>query len=120
MPRPVLAVLLAALATPAFAAAPAAVPPVAFTGTVVSTYPDGRTAKLWLEPGGTYRGQGRRGGLSRGSWKVEGDRICLRQSRPFPYPKSYCTRMVDGGVGTTWQGKAVTGEDVTMTLVAGR
>lgn len=92
----------------------------AYAGTVVSTYPDGRTAKLWLEPNGRYRGQGRRGGLSTGTWTLKGERICFRQSRPVPVPISYCTEIVDGGVGTVWSAKAVTGETVRMQLIAGR
>ena len=113
-------VALTALA-PGFALAdPAASLQAAYANTIVSTYPDGREAKLWLEPGGVYRGQGRRGGLSSGRWEVKGDRICLKQSRPVPVPLRYCTDLVEGGVGTVWAGKAVTGETVRMELVAGR
>ncbi len=92
----------------------------AFGGTIVSTYPDGRTALLWLEPDGAYRGQGRRGGRSSGRWKLKDGRMCLRQSRPLPIPKSFCTAMVEGGVGTTWAARAVTGEPVRVELRAGR
>ena len=92
----------------------------AFGNTIVSTYPDGRQAKLWLEPDGTYRGAGRRGKPSSGRWNIKGEQICLRQSRPFPAPKSYCTPLVSGGVGTSWAGKAVTGEPVKLELAPGR
>ena len=64
----------------------------AFGNTIVSTYPDGRTAKVWLQPDGAYLGQGRRGGRSSGRWTLDGDRICLRQSRPFPFPKALAER----------------------------
>ena len=115
-------VLLAASAqaqTPP-AQAPSPLPDAAFTNTVVSTYPDGRTAKLWLERNGTYRGLSRRSKLSSGKWTVKGQQICLRQSRPFPAPITYCTAIKQGDVGTEWAGKAVTGEPVTFKLVAGR
>ena len=102
----------------AAAAPPGGVDP-AFGNTIVSTYPDGRTAKAWLQPDGTYVGVGRRGGRSSGRWTVKGDKVCMRQSRPIPFPKSYCTPLIAGGVGTSWPAKAVTGEAVTMTLVAG-
>jgi hypothetical protein len=108
------------LAAPAVAGDSPAALDLAFSNTVVSTYPDGRTAKLWLEPGGTYRGQGRKGQLSSGKWSIKGERICLRQHRPVFVPTTYCTSLVNGGVGTTWSGKAVTGEPVRMELVAGR
>lgn len=92
----------------------------AFGNTIVSTYPDGRQAKLWLEADGTYKAAGRRGKPSSGRWNVKGEQICLRQSRPFPAPKSYCTPLVDGAVGTRWSGKAVTGEPVKLELAPGR
>lgn len=118
--RPAPIVLAAfALAAPVLAQAPSPLEP-AFANTVVSTYPDGRTAKLWLEPDGTYRGEGRRGKPSSGRWRLEGDRMCFRQSRPFPAPFSYCTPVVQGGVGAVWSGKAVTGEPIRIELVPGR
>lgn len=92
----------------------------AYANTVVSTYPDGRTARLWLEPDHTYTGQGRRGGRSSGVWEVRGSDLCLRQRRPIPSPIRYCTPVVSGGVGTRWSAKAVTGEPITVELVAGR
>ena len=116
-----LAVAAALLAAPA--AAQTKTPPpgleAAFTGTVVSTYPDGRTAKLWLNQDGTYRGQGRRGKPSSGRWSLTGQRICLKQSRPIAVPMSYCTALPPAGA-TRWAGKAVTGEPVRLELVPGR
>jgi len=112
----ILALLLAL--TQAAPAAPALEP--AFRNTIVSTYPDGRTARLWLEPGGTYRGQGRRGGNNSGVWRVRGDEICLSQRRPIPMPIQYCTPIMQGGIGTRWSAKAVTGEPIQVQLIAGR
>jgi hypothetical protein len=116
----VLTVSALLLASPALAQTSSAVPEAAFVNTVVSVYPDGRTAKLWLEPDGTYRGQGRRGKPSSGKWSVKGQEICLKQLRPFPAPFRYCTEIRQGGVGTSWTGKAVTGEPVRIELIAGR
>jgi hypothetical protein len=48
------------------APAPAAGVAPAFGNTIVSTYPDGRTAKAWLQSDGTYLGEGRRGGRTSG------------------------------------------------------
>lgn len=92
----------------------------AFRNTIVSTYPDGRTARLWLEPGGTYRGQGRRGGATSGRWVIDGASICMTQRRPLPLPIRYCTPVMRGDVGARWTAKAVTGEAITVQLVAGR
>ena len=114
------AVLAIALApAPAHAVTPAALEE-AFGGTIVSTYADGRHAKLWLDPDGGYRGQGRRGDPSSGHWAVKGDKLCLKQSTPMPVPFSYCTKLVTGGVGTVWTATSVFGEPLTVELAPGR
>lgn len=92
----------------------------AFANTVVSTYPDGRQARLWLAPDGSYTAQGRRGDRTSGHWKLKGDQICLRQSSPPTLPFSYCTVVPSGGVGTTWSAKSFFGDPLKVTLVAGR
>ena len=107
------------VAGPAIANAPSSLEP-AFANTILSTYPDGKTGKLWLEPDGSYRAEGRRAEPTSGRWKVKGSRMCFRQSRPFPVPFSYCAPIVAGDVGTVWSGKAVTGEPLRIELVAGR
>jgi hypothetical protein len=91
----------------------------AFGNTIVSTYPDGRTAELWLQPDGGYTAMGRRGDGSRGHWKVKGQRLCLKQSNPIPAPFSYCTPIPDAGLGAAWIAKAVTGEEIRVRLVKG-
>lgn len=114
-----IAVLGAALFLAGPTAAQAELEP-AFRNTIVSTYPDGRTAKLWLNRDGTYRAEGRRGKPSSGRWSVKNGKVCLKQSRPFPGPFSYCTPVRSGGVGTSWSAKAVTGEPIRVTVVSGR
>lgn len=113
--------LILVLASPAPAAlADASLLEPAFSNTIVSTYPDGRTAKLWLNRDGTYRAQGRRGKPSSGRWTLKGERICLKQTRPIAGPFSYCTGVKRGGIGTSWPGKAVTGERIQIKVVGGR
>ena len=115
MLRPLLFPVLAVLALGATARAPAALQP-AFRGTIVSTYPDGRTAKLWLNPDGTYRAEGRRHDPSSGRWRIKGDKICLKQAQPPTLPFSYCTGMPANGMREPWRGKAVTGEQIVIHL----
>ena len=112
----VLVIAAAAANPPAYSAdlAPA------FDNTIVSTYPDGRTAELWLNRDGSYAAEGRRHDRSSGHWTVKGDKICLRQSKPWAPPFGFCTPMFQGDVGSTWTAKAVTGETIHVTLVAGR
>lgn len=115
----IFAVAAALAAPPAFAVTTVADLKPAFSNTIVSTYPDGRKARLWLNADGSYRAQGRRGKPSSGKWTLKGDRICLKQRKPFVAP-SYCTAVVKGGVGTSWASKAVTGEKIRVQVVAGR
>ncbi len=110
--------LALALATPApLMAAPDV--SVAYGNTVVSTYPDGRTALLWLKADGTYTAVGRRKTPSSGRWTLKGTKICLKQVKPMPGPFSYCTHAPAGGLGTKWKAKAVTGEPINVTVVRG-
>jgi len=110
-------VLLSATTNPTFAA-PAL--NAAFHGTIVSTYPDGRTAKLWLAEDGGYTAQGRRGDRSSGRWTLKGDKLCLHQSGPLPSPFDYCTPVPAKGMTHAWDAKAVTGERIRVRLIRGR
>ena len=92
----------------------------AFKATIVSTYPDGRQAELWLNKDGSYIAEGRRHDRSNGHWTVKDERICLKQSQPPTLPFSYCTAVPSGGVGATWSAKSVTGEPIQVKVVAGR
>jgi len=112
--------LLTQSAAGAVPAPTAAVLQPAFRNTIVSTYPDGRTARLWLSADGTYAGQGRRGGRNSGVWRLRGSEICMSQRRPVPVPIQYCTPVMQGGVGTRWTAKAVTGETIQVQVVSGR
>lgn len=122
MNRFALVLAAAAIAAPAAAQTPRTDPRLepAFGATIVSTYPDGRTGRLYLERNGAWRGTGRSGRPSSGVWRVDRNRICLRQRRPVAVPFSHCTAIVEGGVGTRWSGKAPTGENIQIQLVAGR
>jgi hypothetical protein len=95
----------------------------AFGSTIVSTYPDGRQAELWLNRDGSYAAEGRRHDRSSGSWQVKDDRgvpkLCLKQHAPFPAPFSYCTGVPEEGLDKPWTGKAYTGEQIRIRLMKG-
>jgi len=91
----------------------------AFGNTLVSTYPDGRKAALWLRPEGDYTIRGRRGDISGGHWRLKDDKVCLRQARPFPVPFSFCSPIPSNPAGGSWLAKAFTGETIRMELVKG-
>ena len=92
----------------------------AFTNTIVSTYPDGRTAKLWLKPGGVYLAEGRYHEPTNGHWRVKDDKLCLAQAHPFAFGFVYCTALSQFRSGTRWISKAVTGETIEIRLEQGR
>jgi hypothetical protein len=84
----------------------------AFTHTIVSTYPDGRIARLWMKPDGSYVSQGRRHEYNHGTWKLKGDQVCFHRM-----VFSYCTPIPSETAFTT---KAVTGERIQVRLTPGR
>ena len=93
----------------------AAAPPAlekAFKGTIVSTYPDGRTAKLWMNPSGAYTSMGRRHDRHGGHWTLKGDKVCFKRGL-----FGYCTAIPSESVFTA---KAVTGETIQVRLIPGR
>jgi hypothetical protein len=112
---------LLGLAAAALASTAASPSPVAeaFGATIVSTYPDGRTAELWLAADGSYTGEGRRHDPSSGHWTVKGAKLCLKQSRPIPAFFTWCTPIPAGGFSADWAAKAPTGEATRVKLVPG-
>jgi hypothetical protein len=99
-------------------AAPNPVQP-AFGNTIVSTYPDGRKAMLWLRPDGDYSIKGRRGDRSSGHWSIRGAKLCLKQARPFAVPFNFCSPFPTSLTSGSWTAKAFTGETVLLQLTPG-
>jgi hypothetical protein len=92
----------------------------AFGNTVLATYPDGRAQRIWLRADGSYDAIGRRGKPSSGRWSLKADKVCLKQSKPFRAPFSYCTSFPErGDIGVTWSGKDLSGTPIRLKLVKG-
>jgi hypothetical protein len=117
---PILAAALAIALAPAARAAPPARLEPAFGNTIVSTYPSGRSTRLWLKRDGTYEGQRTNGKRTAGRWTVKGAKVCLRQTRPAGLPLTFCSAIPAGRVGATWTSKSPKGEPLNNRLVAGR
>ena len=93
----------------------------AFTGTIVSTYPDGRTSRVWLNRDGTFSSEGRVHEKKAGHWYVKRGDLCLTQSKPIPIPfLAYCSPIPAKVTGEGWSGKADTGEPIRIRLLAER
>lgn len=100
-----------------FAASPVE---AAFGNTIVSTYPSGRSTRLWLNRNGTYEGQRTNGKRTAGKWTLKGGKVCLKQTKPAGIPISFCSPIPKGKVGMTWSSKSPKGEPLRNRLVAGR
>lgn len=111
---------IAALALAIAAPASASTVQAAVGNTIVSTYPDGRTAELWLQADGAYTGKSRNGEQLGGHWTVKGDKLCMRQSRPFPIFFSFCAAIPGVGLNVSWPSRAPTGEAITVRVVPGK
>jgi hypothetical protein len=120
MSRVLLTLAFVALAAPCLADNNGSPLSLAFGNTILSTYPDGRTAELWLSPDGSYTAEGRQHDRSRGSWSIKDDRLCLKQAHPFAFGYVYCTPLRSAQIGSSWSGTAVTGEPILIRLVRGR
>ncbi|MDE2487547.1 MAG: hypothetical protein KGO51_09135 [Alphaproteobacteria bacterium] len=92
----------------------------AFGNTILSIYPDGRSQKIWLHADGTWDGLGRNNQQLAGHWKMKGDRVCLRQSKPPTLPFAYCAAFPsDPHIGATWTSKDFLGTPIRLTVIKG-
>lgn len=92
----------------------------AFGNTVLSTYPDGTSQKIWLHPDGAWTGLSRSNRPLAGTWTARGEKICLRQSKPPTLPVAYCTALpAESEPGIRWAGRDVAGRAITLSLVKG-
>jgi hypothetical protein len=116
-----IALLLAALLAAPLAAQAADTRSVnvsaAFGNTVLTIDPDGRSRKIWLKPDGSWTGLSRRGLDLAGKWTLQGDKICLKQSKPRLFG-SLCERFpMKPGVRVATKDPA--GKTVYLKLVKG-
>jgi hypothetical protein len=89
----------------------------AFGNTVLIIDPDGRSRKIWLRPNGTWTGLSRRGLDLAGDWTVQGDKICLTQSKPRLFG-SMCEKFPTEPE-VSIEAKDPTGKTVHLKLVEG-
>jgi hypothetical protein len=92
----------------------------AFGNTVISSYPDGTSQKIWLHADGSWSGLSRRNVSLEGRWTIRSDKVCLRQTRPATLPISYCTPLpASSQPGVKWAGRDVAGRSITLSLMKG-
>jgi hypothetical protein len=117
-----MALLIAALIAAPLAAHAADEPQAnvkaAFGNTVLTIDPDGRSRKIWLQPDGTWTGLSRRGLDLTGKWTLQGDKVCLSQSKPHLIGRM-CERF-PSEPGVAVQAKDPSGKTVQLKLVKGQ
>jgi hypothetical protein len=92
----------------------------AFGNTVTSTYPDGRSQKIWLHPDGSWTGLSRTHKDLAGTWTVKADKVCMRQKSPPTLPFSFCTPFPqDAHIGVAWGSRDAGGTPIRLRLDAG-
>lgn len=93
----------------------------AFGNTVKALYPDGKYQRIWFRADGGWEAVGRRGKTTAGRWSIQdGQRVCMKQSHPFPAPFKYCTAFPEtGGLGVVWTSRDWQGEPIKLTVVKG-
>ena len=89
-----------------------------FGNTVISTYPDGRTQKIWIQPDGAWTGVSRKGVPLVGRWTVRDGKVCLRQSRPPTLPLSFC-QALPADMSKDMETRDVVGTPIRLHLVRG-
>jgi hypothetical protein len=95
-----------------------------YGNTVVAKTADGQeVARTYYNADGTYSRKTADGAESKGTWKMDGDKLCATQTEPappagagtlclpFPGPKT---------VGDTWEATLPDGTRLTVTLQSGR
>ena len=120
MTRPALLLAAALLIAPlgAHAAdAPSPAVKATFGNTLLTIDPDGRSRKIWLRPDGTWTGLSRRGLDLAGSWKMDGEKVCMSQSKPG-LPGSLC-QLLPKDLKDGAESEAPDGKGVKLKLVKG-
>lgn len=119
-------ILLAAAVFALSAAAAIADDP--FTGyygnTVNITFPDGKTAKAYVNPDKTWERKHADGPVFKGAFEIkEGDMVCFTQVEPPPPPEMKqpnCFKVDPHKPGDRWSTKDDKGNETKYTMTAGR
>lgn len=119
IPAVTLSLAAAVGASPASAGEPAGRLTMAFSNTVMSVYPDGRSQKIWLQPDGSWTGLSRRGNPLAGKWSLKGEKVCLRQTKPPTLPIRFCQAFPDDPARGV-DARDLAGTPIHLKLVTGR
>ncbi|HVY85852.1 MAG TPA: hypothetical protein VG943_12005 [Caulobacterales bacterium] len=89
----------------------------AYGNTVVVTEPNGAVLRYYFEPDGTFTASAPNDVTLRGRYEVAGDQLCFLA----PSGQRTCSPLAAGKhVGDSWTQTGTQGQDITVTLQAGR
>jgi len=92
-----------------------------YGNTVVCSYPDGRTTKVYLQPGGDFTVV-RNGQTIKGKWVDDGANVCYTETDPAPPAgtKNVCVAAKPWKVGDGWTVNDPTGHSCSAVIAAGQ
>ena len=76
-----------------------------YGNTTKATNAKGEVTKLWYAADGTFTGDAN-GTAIKGTWKLNGDKVCLTQTDPAPAadaPTNQCNPVTAHNVGDSWE-----------------
>ena len=96
-----------------------------YGNTLIIKGPDGKEAiRLYYDAGGALSTKAPDGKTTKGTWKMDGDKICVTQTEPAPPAEMaapQCTPFTGSHkVGDTWEVTRPDGSKLTATLQQGR
>jgi len=95
-----------------------------YGNTVNITYPDGKTAKAYVNPDKTYENHRSDGLTLKGTYEAKPDgTVCFTQKEPPPPPEMkqpFCTKVDPHKPGDSWSSKDDKGNETKLTMTAGR
>jgi hypothetical protein len=96
-----------------------------YGNTLVIKGPDGKEViRLYYDQGGGFSAKAADGKTAKGTWKMDGDKICVTQTEPAPdasMPNPSCQPFTGAHkVGDTWEVTRADGTKLTATLQQGR
>lgn len=89
----------------------------AYGNTLMATMPNGRVARYYFDPDGTYMLETGAGTLVRGQYEVEGDQICRTPTGGERACAHFAPNM---RVGQSWRQTTADGMQYEVTLLPGR
>lgn len=94
-----------------------------YGNTVTITFPDGKTAKGYVNADKTWERHHDDGPVFKGTYEVKGEEVCFTQKEPPPPPEMKqpaCAKVDAHKAGDSWSVKDDKGNETKYSMTAGR